>query len=137
MSREQTYVEQLAPYPDSGDPDVARKLARYLTCLVQGDIAHTAGHYYMSSPVGDKQAARDYALVIGRMVGNFGTLSLLRTLIVRDPELANSAARQLVDDWNAGEAVGEWVWQWLVESGIDPERVVTEIKPFERIASSA
>lgn len=137
MTRELTYAEQVAPYPDSEDPDVAVKLARYLACLVQGDITHTFGHYYMSAPVGDRQAARDYALVIGRMVGNFGTLSLLRTLIVRDPELANSAARQLVDDWNAGEAIGEWAWQWLVGYGIDPEKVRAEIKPFERIEAAA
>lgn len=137
MSRELTYAEQVAPYPKSDDPDVAVKLARYLACQVEGDITHTVGHYYMSAPVGDKQAARDYALVIGRMVGNFGALSLLRVLIVRDPELANSAARQLVDDWDAGEAVGEWTWQWLVEYGIDADKVGAEIKPFERIEAAA
>ena len=137
MSRELTYAEQVAPYPDSNDPDVAEKLARYLATMVQGDVAHTAGHYYMSAPVGDKQAARDYALVIGRMVGNFGTLSLLRTLIAADPDLANKAARKLVDAWDAGEAVGEWTWQWLVEYGIDAEKVGAEIKPFERIEVAA
>jgi hypothetical protein len=137
VSRELTYTEQVAPYPKSNDPDVAVKLARYLATMVQGDVAHTAGHYYMSSPVGDKQAARDYALVIGRMVGNFGTLSLLRTLIAHNLALANQAARRLVDDWNAGEAVGEWTWQWLAEYGIDPERVVAEIKPFERVEANA
>lgn len=90
MSREPTYAEQLAPYPDSGDLDVARKLARYLACLVQGDIAHTAGHYYMSSPVGDAQAARDYALVTGRR----GTgVSSRASLAAGSPDLRGRAGR--------------------------------------------
>lgn len=136
MSRELTYAERVAPYPESDDPEVAVKLARHLACLVQSDIAHTASHYYMRSPVGDKQAARDYVLVIGRMVGNYGTLSLLRTLMLADLDLATGAASQLIDDVNAGEAVGERVWEWLEEYGIDPEKVGADTKPFERIEAA-
>lgn len=137
MSRELTYAEQVAPYPKSDDPAVAVKLARCLACFVQADFARTSNHHYLSAPLGDKAAAREYSLLICRMVGNYSTLSLLRTLIAADLDLATGTASRLVDDLAGGEAVGEKVWDWLREYGIDPDKVAADLKPFERIEAAA
>lgn len=100
------YAATVAPYPKSTDDDPAEKLARFLTCLVQGDIVRTVDHYYLASPPGDRAAAREYGLVVGRLVGHYGVLKLLRVLIDTDRVVADSAARRLIDDWDGGESMG-------------------------------
>lgn len=104
---------------------------------MQADFARTSNHHYLSAPPGDKAAAREYSLLICRMVGNYSTLSLLRTLIAADLDLATGTASRLVDDLAGGEAVGERVWDWLREYGIDPDKVAADTKPLERIEANA
>jgi len=122
MSNEQSYLEQVAPYPSSEDPDVADKLARYLAGLVQSDIARAGDHHYLRSDRGSvdyRRAAREYGLLVGRLVGHYGVLALLRRMINIAPAEADVAARALVEDWNAGDPIGEWTWEcWSSRPGL-------------------
>ena len=133
MAPEPSYMDQIAPYPDPDDPQVAESLARWLTCQVHADNAQVGKHYYPSSPPGDRQAARDFGFLISRVTSNFGVLLLLRTLIDRDPEVANRAAHDLINHWISGETQGELAREWLTAYGIDPARIAAESTPLERL----
>lgn len=45
----------------------------------------------------------------------FGTVYLLAVLRAIDPAVADVAATELVDMWEAGDSLGEWIWQWNKE----------------------
>jgi len=61
----------------------------------------------------DHQRAR--MAEIGVSCQGYSTIYLLAVLRAIDPKVADIAARDLVAAWDAGDALGEWVWQWRQE----------------------
>ncbi|HLL68975.1 MAG TPA: hypothetical protein VK453_25170 [Micromonosporaceae bacterium] len=128
------YVKQVAPYDDS--TVTADALARHLACQVQADLARISSHYYLQTPPGvDKDAAREWAFLLGRMSGYFGYVACLRALTEHAPDKADEIARWVNFAMN-GEGSGEFIADWLVEYGIDGERIIAGTKPVERAVAS-
>lgn len=50
-------------------------------------------------------------------VSEYALVYLLAVLHRVDPEAADRAARDLVTAWDAGDSMGEWMWQWRDELG--------------------
>lgn len=49
---------------------------------------------------------------IGEHVNGYGLIYLLAVLQRLDPESADKAARHLVGAWEAGDSMGEWIYDW-------------------------
>lgn len=59
--------------------------------------------------------------IIIRQVDLFGTCYMLAALRHVDPVRADRAAAFLADQWEGGDSLGEWVYQWRQElAGGDP-----------------
>jgi hypothetical protein len=58
-------------------------------------------------------AERTY--VIGRQVELFGQVYLLASLRKLDTHVANAVAAELADQWDTGDSLGEWMYQWRKE----------------------
>ncbi|MGA5542725.1 hypothetical protein ACPCIR_12810 [Mycobacterium sp. NPDC051198] len=61
----------------------------------------------------DHQRAR--AAEINSSVNGYAFIYLLAVLQRIDPKVADLAARDLVGNFDAGDSLGEWVWQWREE----------------------
>lgn len=127
------YINNVAPWPAHEHDVTATDLARHLACTIHSDLTGIAGHYYLAGPWGDRQGARDFALLSSRVAGHYGTLLLLRALIEAAPGRADEVATQLWHDWASAESVIEWIHEWLAGYGIDPGRVAVEAPTWERI----
>jgi hypothetical protein len=57
----------------------------------------------------------DRRVVISRQVDLFGAIYLLACVRHLAPEQADSAAAALADEWDAGDSLGEWIYQWREE----------------------
>lgn len=53
--------------------------------------------------------------MIDRMVNVFGQVYLMAVLRHLAPEDADAVAAALADQWDAGDSLGEWVYQWRQE----------------------
>ena len=111
MSNEPTLAELLA-YPTRTEDVSATSLLRYL--LVQARVleARVADEAAIGS--GLRRAAGEYAMA-------FAATHLLRALRAH-PE-ADAEARLLWESWEDGANMGELLYEWLSEEGIDPEQV--------------
>lgn len=63
----------------------------------------------------DKQGFELWGSSITTSVEAFGVCYLLAVLHTLDPMVADIAARDLMGQWEAGDSLGEWVWQWRDE----------------------
>lgn len=54
-------------------------------------------------------------LIIARQVELFGVVYLLAALRQLDPERADRAACFLAEQWDAGDSLDEWIYQWREE----------------------
>lgn len=52
-----------------------------------------------------------------RQVDTYGLAYLLLALHRTDPEVADSAAADLADAWEAGDSLGEWAYEWAAALG--------------------
>lgn len=55
---------------------------------------------------------RGRELIIARQVDLFGTVYLLAALRQLDPVVADRAANFLAEMWDAGDSLGEWIYEW-------------------------
>lgn len=109
-----TGLNNLAPYPRTEDAATAEAMAKSLAVRTQANFVRA-----LDLPPGhpDERAA------FNALVSNFAIVYLLRALAEHAPERADEAARGLWSEWEAGDGIGEWAWEWLTEWGIDPEQV--------------
>jgi sulfite reductase beta subunit-like hemoprotein len=102
----------LAPYPTSAEEVTAEKLARHLAVAAQHSFRTT-----MDATEPDRAAMTVF-------VHEWGIVFLLRELQERaGTHVADAVARQLWESWEDGGGLGEFLWEWLTEYGIDPEAV--------------
>lgn len=101
-----------APYPTSAEAVTADKLAASLAVSAQRRLRAT-----MDAAGLDKTA-------MNLLVKEWGVIYLLRELEERaGMKVADDVARELWESWNDGSHLGEMLWEWLTEYGIDPEAV--------------
>jgi len=62
--------------------------------------------------VEDMDALRLWMAKAVAMAADYGVVYLLLVLHRLDPDAAETAGRMLATAWNAGDAMGEWLWQW-------------------------
>jgi hypothetical protein len=65
---------------------------------------------YPAKVEGDKRT-----WIIGRQVDLFGLCYVLAALRQRDLQTANAVAAELADQWDYGDSLGEWIYQWRKE----------------------
>jgi hypothetical protein len=102
----------LAPYPTSVEDVTAEKLARHMTVQAQRNFRAT-----MDAAELDRNA-------MARLVFEWGVTFLLRELQERaGATVADAVAQDLWEAWEDGSSLGEFLWEWLTEYGIDPEAI--------------
>jgi hypothetical protein len=105
-------TSQLAPWPTSAEDVTADKLARHLAVGAQRTLRTT-----MDAPDVNRDA-------MARLVYGWGVTFLLRELQERSGvTIADAVAQDLWEAWEDGSSLGEFLWEWLTEYGIDPEAV--------------
>lgn len=112
-------LDGIAPYPRTGREATADALIKYSAAfgLMHSHIALN------TASASDPQFQKSIAC----SVSSFTTAHLLREISRLAPESADAIARDLWSHWEGGE-LGEWLWEWLTEYGIDPA-------PIEGIAA--
>lgn len=62
-----------------------------------------------------KAMMQAWFLWVANTVSAYGTAYLMAVLRATAPDIADIAAKQLAAEWEAGEGMGEWIWQWNKE----------------------
>lgn len=109
-----TTFEDLAPYPDSDAEGAAEKLARNYSVLAQAN--------YERSLEGATPEIRREGMTW--LLGMYSVVSLLRFLSDFHKDVADDAARELLEDLASPHCLGPQIYEWLTEYGIDPEQVL-------------
>lgn len=101
-----------APYPTRVEDVTAENLARHWAVCAQRNFLAT-------------QAAADLDRnLMARFVYEWSVVFLLREVQERaGSHVADTLARALWENLADGSGLGEWLWEWLTEYGIDPESV--------------
>lgn len=118
-------LNDIAPYPRTADEVTAESLARSLTVQAQANWTRMVN----AGPAPEAHAAAN------RLVDVFGTVKVLKALQAVAPETADEVALDLWSDSLDGAAMGEWLWAWLTEYGIDPVRVDAAVADLMREAA--
>ena len=101
-----------APYPTRAEDVTADNLARHIAVAAQRRFRAT-----MDAAELDRTAMTLF-------VQEWGAVFLLREIQERSgTAVADVVARSLWEAWNDGSHLGECLWEWLTEYGIDPEAV--------------
>jgi hypothetical protein len=64
-----------------------------------------------------------YRAQIGILVNEYGVIRLLKLLGDFHKDVADDAAREVWAEWEAGDGIHEWLWEWLTGWGINPAEV--------------
>jgi hypothetical protein len=118
-----TTLNDLAPWP-SEDDTTAASLLKYFTAVtfVYENEVSALTHAAFNDDATDDDKRR-YSDACHKVVAGFGEVLLLRSLIEVAPEKADDIARDLRLCLIDGSVIPELLWEWMVESGIDPEQV--------------
>lgn len=115
-------TRSLPGYPKSAEEVTADNLA---ACLA---VAAQRTHL----KVMDSAAMDHTALTL--FVREWGVVFLLREVQERaGVHVADGIARALWENWNDGSGLGEWLWEWLTEYGVDPNAIGLNA-PAEQVA---
>ncbi|MFI6594913.1 hypothetical protein ACIBHX_01625 [Nonomuraea sp. NPDC050536] len=111
-------LEEIAPYPKREEDVTAAVMAKHHT-------AFALMHQSMLIDGHIKTDDRDrYRTSVSHVVAYYGIAHLLREIQGRaGREAADAVARDLWLAWEDGGSIGEWLWEWAVGYGIDPEAV--------------
>lgn len=101
-----------APYPTSAETVTAEGLARHMAVQAQRSNMKIMAAADMN---------RD---AMARFVYEWSTTFLLREALAHlGPVTADEIARELWEALEDGSSLGEFLWEWLTEYGINPEQV--------------
>ena len=121
-------LDEIAPYPEREEDVTAEAMAKHYTAFAQMHhrrialILHSDNSEWIKS--------------IGFVTAHYGIVYLLRELEERaGAKQADEVAKRLWADWEDGSGLGERLWEWLTEYGVDPEavnKVAAEIHAAEQ-----
>jgi hypothetical protein len=107
---------EIAPFPEAGGADLARDLSRYLAVTAVRRGAHCAELVL----AGDAKGTRD---LHAALAGEFAAVHLLEAMRRGDAHSPSAAAAQVLDAWQDGGGIGEWLWEHGQALGVDPDEV--------------
>lgn len=124
-------LNDIAPYPRTADEATADGLLRHETVTAYAHLGETRAlcraAFRPSATDADKRRYFDAEMNLAQ---RFAVLFVLRQMKNQvSAEAADEIARGLHAAWDDGGSFGEFLFDWLVEHGIDPgavERAVTE-----------
>jgi hypothetical protein len=127
---------EIAPFPPVGAV-TAENLLRHETA---GAYAHeirtrAASKAAFATVPGSPEWRRYYDSVV-TLAARFGVAFLLRQLREIDPARADEAAQHLHGLWLDGGSMPEFLFDWLVEAGIDPREVEQAVTSRETGAAA-
>jgi|ERR1051325_1327179 hypothetical protein len=104
--------KNLAPYPTSAEDVTADKLAAHLAVCAQRRFRQ------------NMDAAELDRTALNLFTKEWAVVFLLREIQERaGVRIADDLARALWESWEDGSGLGEFLWEWLTEYGINPESV--------------
>jgi hypothetical protein len=107
-----TTTRNLAPYPSRAEDVTADNLSKHWTVCAQRDFLAT------------QEAADLDRNLMAKFVYEWSVVFLLREVQERaGTTTADRLARDLWEALNDGSHLGECLWEWLTEYGIDPATV--------------
>lgn len=109
-------LREIAPFPKADSADLARDLSRYLAVTAIRRDARCAELVL----AGDVEVARD---LHAALAGEFAALHLLEAMRRGDAHSPSAAAAQVLDAWQDGGGIGEWLWEHGQALGVDPDEV--------------
>ncbi len=113
--------EPPAPYPSTEAQATADALARHLTLgLLTRTYAATdlVGEATPTNPDG----MRRYYDNLHAMIAEYGLVFVLREVAKLDRDVADKLAREVWAAWDAGDSIGEFVWEWAVAYDLPARR---------------
>ncbi|WP_099024353.1 hypothetical protein [Mycolicibacterium palauense] len=106
-----------AHYPDDDEATIAAREHEPATTLLREHldwwIKHSEARYRNLSSIDDNPEA--WHANIGMSCEGFGLIYLLAVLQRVAPDAADIAARHLVIQYDAGDSLGEWIYEWNSE----------------------
>ena len=122
LTAEQIYarLEEIAPVPRMGTPDRARALAKTITvAAVRRNHRHLAPFAWGN----DEASARLEHESVSVLCYEFATLHLLMASLNGRGVSVNGLAAEIADAWEDGGAIGEWLWGYCRQLGIDMDEI--------------
>lgn len=118
---------EIGPYPghDAAGPVTAEAMARHFLVSAQAENARS---WAMPSGQPGSPEAEKWHLCIRRFVDRWAVAALLVRLLEHAPDRADAVAAELVDAMDDGESMGEFLWGWLSERGVDPEEITRRVE---------
>jgi hypothetical protein len=120
----QNIIDELAPYPKREEEVTAEGLARHLAAQCQWLLLRMDEALHEVSRTTDRDRRDDkhavWSFTMQSFVAKWAVVYLLRELPSTE---GDRLAREIWCAWNDGAHLGETVWEWLTEWGIDPDRL--------------
>lgn len=115
-------VDRLAPWPKEEADATAAAMARY--ALVQAQAAYAATWALPGSA-----EARELTRAVAVFADRWMLAAVLRALpLVGDAAKADETARNIWADVEAGDSMGERLWEWLTAVGVDPGEITEAVE---------
>jgi hypothetical protein len=111
-------ADRLAPWPGREADATAEAMTRY--ALVQAQAAYAAVWALPGGPPGSP-GDREHHHAVHAFVDRWMVAALFRALA--EAGGADETAGSIWAEVEAGESMGEWLWEWLDAAGIDPDEV--------------
>jgi hypothetical protein len=117
-----TSLNDLAPYPTRVEDVTADSLARHFTVQAAAHAHDASVMCREATTAGGNANWGPYNELVEHLFVEFGVVLLLRTVAHKDVDQADELARDLFSQWDAAD-LHDWLFEWMVEYGIDPEQV--------------
>jgi hypothetical protein len=120
-------LDEIAPYPRTVEEATAESVALHL--VAEGYMLNSRRSGLMRKMVEAEgtpehaAAMERYAINLSAVTADYAAAKALRTIAAEDAELADTLAKAIWRFWEDGAAVGEELWHWLRQAGIDPDQV--------------
>lgn len=113
-------LDDLGPWPTNSEDATAEAVGKAIAVRAYARMAR------IHAPDRDlfKEDPDQYRAEINVLVNEYGVVWLLKVLTEFHRDVADDAARELWAEWEAGDSLGEWLWEWLDGWGIDAEQII-------------
>lgn len=120
-------LNDIAPNPTTEEQATAENLLKHLTVRASAceNETNTLAHKALGVDASPEDV-RDYSRSFELLAARFGVVFLLRQIQQQSSQgWADEVARHLWSLWQDGGSIPEFLWDWLAESGINPDDLRT------------